>query len=60
MMLYTRDVQNFTGKSKRTCQRMIRDVLISKNRTTVKFVTVKEFCEFYGFDEEDIREFMVN
>jgi hypothetical protein len=56
--IYARDVQNITGKSLRSSQRLIRKIRLAFGETGQPFVTVKEFCKYCRMEEEEVRNFL--
>jgi hypothetical protein len=56
MILKNRDIQNITGMTRRTAQRLARKVRKAYNKGSNDFITIYEFCEFYKFSEDKVRE----
>lgn len=54
VLIYTSDVQRITGKSLRTCQRMINDLKIAQGKKKHQLSTFQEFCEYYSIDPSEI------
>jgi hypothetical protein len=58
VVLYSRDVENITGRSSRTCRKLLQKIRLALGKAPDEFVTVKEFCNFYGIGEELVKEFL--
>ena len=58
MVIYSKDVANITGKSKRTCRNMLRTVRESLGKNKNQLITVKEFCFIYGLEEEHVYKYL--
>jgi hypothetical protein len=56
--LYARDVQNITGRSPRTCQRIIQRIRQAYGKTSQGFVTREEFCAFCQIKEEIVMQYL--
>jgi hypothetical protein len=56
--LFPRDIQKIIGKSLRTCQRLVRRIRMAYGETTLRFVTIKEFCRYFKMKEKDVRKFL--
>ncbi len=54
VLIYTSDVQRITGKSLRTCQRMINDLKAAQGKKKHQLSTFSEFCEFYSIEITEI------
>ncbi|HLA54522.1 MAG TPA: hypothetical protein VK623_00345 [Flavobacterium sp.] len=51
-ILYTKDVQRFTGKSERASRDLLKKVRLHYNKQPEHAVTVYEFCEFLGISHD--------
>lgn len=58
IVLYPRDVENITGRSGRTARKLLQKIRIAVGKSPDEFVTIQEFCGFYGISEELVREFI--
>jgi hypothetical protein len=58
MMLYPRDVMNILGKGLRASQRLVQKIRMAYGRTGPGGVTIKEFCTYCSFDEEEIKKYL--
>jgi hypothetical protein len=52
--IYAKDVAKILGKSERTALRIIADIKFVLNRKPYQFLTIREFCEYAGFDYEEV------
>ena len=59
-IIYPRDIANFTGKSEWTARRLLIKLRLVLGKNEYELVSVQEFCEFYGVDEEMVNEFLNN
>ncbi|CAN5619126.1 hypothetical protein BH10BAC3_BH10BAC3_31940 [soil metagenome] len=57
--IYAKDVQNITGRKPRTARRILSQIRRRYNKLPNEFVTVKEFCAFTGFKEEEIQRYLL-
>jgi hypothetical protein len=46
LLLYTKDVQAFTGKSERASRELIKKIRSSYNKQADKPLTIVEFCDY--------------
>jgi len=58
VVLYPKDVENITGRSDRTARKLLQKIRLALGKSPDEFVTVKEFCFFYGIQEELIKDFL--
>jgi hypothetical protein len=58
VVIYPKDVENITGRSDRTARKLLQNIRNALGKPATSFVTVKEFCAFYGIDEELVYEFL--
>ena len=56
IVIYAKDVQNITGRKERTARYLLAQIRVHFGKKPTDYVTVKEFCEFTGLLEEDIRQ----
>lgn len=54
IILYPKDLEQLTGKSGRTCRRMLQTIREELGKSKEQLVTVRDFCEYYGMKEEEI------
>lgn len=58
IIIYTRDVENITGKSERAARRLLKKIRQHLNKNDTQLITVSEFCQYTGLKEEDVERFM--
>jgi hypothetical protein len=59
-IIYTKDVENLTGKSAQTARRLLREIKAKLGKGEEDFVTVAEFCACTGITEEELAPFLGN
>ena len=59
-VIHPRDVENITGRKQRTAQYLIQTIRKALGKEKYQFVTVSEFCQFMGIDEDTVREFLLD
>lgn len=57
-VIYTQDVQNMTGLSRRSAERWLQTIRKALGKSRHQFVTFREFCAYTGIDEEVARQFL--
>ena len=58
MVLYTRDVMNITGRSRRTAYRLMQKIRHFFGKSEAGFVTLKEFCIYCEMEEEEVMKYL--
>jgi hypothetical protein len=58
IVIYAKDISNITGKKERTSRKIIADIRRKYNKKPGDFITVYEFCEHTGLNEERVRQFL--
>ena len=53
--IYPKDVQVVTGKSERYGRTIIKTIKEQLNKETHQLVTIDEFCDFMGFNVEEVK-----
>lgn len=56
--IYTKDIQNITGRSERTSRKMLAAMRKKYNKQKGEFITVEEFCSYSGFKAEQLVGFL--
>ena len=59
IVIYVKDIQNITGRSERTSQKMMTAMRKKYNKKRGEFITAEEFCNHTGLKEEDVRPFLM-
>ncbi|MEZ2443364.1 hypothetical protein AB6805_16690 [Chitinophaga sp. RCC_12] len=58
MVIYTKDIQNIMGKSDRSARELMQKLRQMFGKQDWQYISVAEFCEYSGLDEEEVREFL--
>jgi hypothetical protein len=56
--IYAKDIMNITGRKERAARKLLAKIRKKYKKKTGDFLTVKEFCQFTGFDEVIVKEFL--
>jgi hypothetical protein len=59
-VIYSKDVENITGGSRRAAQRLIQNIYKAFGKPKHQFITIQEFCEYTGMEEELVRDFLAD
>ena len=54
--IFPKDVVSITGRNERTARKLLQKLRIALRKNDDEFVTAKEFCTFYGIDEQLVIE----
>jgi len=60
IVIYAKDVENITGKKTKAARKLLHRIREQNQKQKDAFVTVKEFCQFTGIDEGEVREFLLD
>lgn len=60
LVIYARDIENVTGRKRRTAQVIMQKIRAFFNKSEKDFATVSEFCRFMNIEEELVRDFLVD
>ena len=58
IVVHSKDVENITGRGKRTAQAILQKIKKFYNKEKSKYITIQEFCEFMGLKEDHVRQFL--
>jgi hypothetical protein len=58
IVIYPKDVQAITGRSPRSCQRMIEKIKKILGKTREQFITYIEFCDYTGISREIVLKYL--
>ena len=58
IVIYTPDIMRLTGRSERTVRRWIAAIKKNNKKSATNLITIEEFCEFTGYNEEKVAEFL--
>jgi len=56
--IYTKDVENITGKSAQTARRLLKEIREKLGKGEEDLVTAAEFCACTGITEEELAPFL--
>jgi ribosomal protein S3 len=59
VIIYTKDVENITGKKNKAARRLLQKVREQSGKTNEELVTIQDFCLATGIPEEIVRPFLV-
>jgi len=59
IVIYAKDVMNITGRKERAARHLLAQIRKKYKKKKGSFITTKEFCEFTGIAEDQIRAFMI-
>ena len=57
--IYSKDVELITGRKHRTACTMLQQIRRVLGKEKHQFVTIAEFCQYFGLKEELVKEFLV-
>lgn len=58
MVIYPEDVAEVTGRSLKNARALLQELRIELGKKARQFVTIREFCQFFNFPEEQVREYI--
>jgi hypothetical protein len=58
IVVYARDIQNITGRRERTARELLRRIREANGKKRGQPVTVTEFCQFMGLNENEVLQFL--
>lgn len=58
VVIYVRDVRNITGRSESGARALLQKIREELGKKPNQCITIMEFCEYTGIEEETVREFM--
>ncbi|WP_298997459.1 hypothetical protein [uncultured Tenacibaculum sp.] len=58
--IYPKDIQRITGRSERYGRKLLNDIRNYFGKESYQFVTIKEFAEYSGIEEELIVEYITD
>lgn len=58
LCIYPKDVQIVTGKSERWGREIIKKIKTKFNKEEHQFVTINEFCTYYGLEENKVKQLL--
>ena len=58
MVIYYQDIMNITGRKEKTARQIYNTVLRHFNKKKNDYLSVKEFCEYMQFREDEVKAFI--
>lgn len=58
--IYPKDIQRITGRSERYGRKLLNDIRNYFGKESYQFVTIKEFVEYSGIEEEVVIQYITN
>ena len=53
-VVYAKDVENITGRKRTAARKLLRNIRDYFKKKRTEFITVREFCQYTGIDEESV------
>jgi hypothetical protein len=58
IVIYAKDVMNITGRKERAARKLLAQIRKKYTKKKDQFITVKEFSDFTGIDEQNVIQFL--
>jgi hypothetical protein len=58
--IYPKDIQRITGRSDRYGRKLLQDIRTFLDKEPHQFITVQEFAEYSGINEEVIQQYIID
>jgi len=58
--IYPKDIQCITGRSERYGRKLLNEIKLYFGKEQHQFITIKEFSEYSGIEEDIINEYISN
>ena len=59
IVIYAKDVMNITGRKERAARKLLAQIRGKYKKKRGDFLTMKEFCNFTGIDETEVKQFLI-
>lgn len=59
-VIYPKDIQRITGKSERTGRRIIERIRKQEGKKKHQLITISEFAEYSGIEEEIVQSYLTD
>jgi hypothetical protein len=59
IVIYAKDVMNITGRKERAARKLLAQIRRKYKKRRGDFLSMKEFCNFTGLDETEVKEFLI-
>ena len=56
--IYPKDIQRITGRSERYGRKLLQDIKNFFGKEPYQFITIKEFAEYSGIEEEIVLQYI--
>jgi len=60
IIIYAKDVENITGRKNRTACTLLQNIRRACGKAKHQYITIREFCNYMGIDEELVKEFLID
>ncbi|WP_159951732.1 hypothetical protein [Polaribacter septentrionalilitoris] len=58
--IYPKDIQRITGRSERYCRMLINKIKEYLDKEPHQFITVQDFANYSGIEEETINKYLID
>ena len=58
--IYPKDIQRITGRSERYGRKLLKDIRNFFGKESYQFITIKEFAEYSGIEEEIVNKYLID
>ncbi|MDG1729438.1 MAG: hypothetical protein P8I04_06155 [Algibacter sp.] len=58
--IYPKDIQRITGRSERYGRKLLKDIRNFFGKESYQFITIKEFAEYSGIEEEVVNKYLID
>ena len=58
--IYPKDIQRITGRSERYGRKLMQDIRIFFDKESHQFITIKEFSEYSGIEEDIVNKYLID
>jgi hypothetical protein len=59
IVIYAKDIMNITGRKERAARKLLAQIRRKYKKKKGDFLTMKEFCNFTGLEETEVKEFLI-
>jgi hypothetical protein len=58
--IYPKDIQRITGRSERYGRKLLQDIKDYFGKESYQFITIKEFAEYSGIEEDIVNKYLID
>jgi len=58
--IYPKDIQRITGRSERYGRKLLSDIKNYLGKESYQFITIQEFAEYSGIEEEIVNKYLID